>query len=287
MTKILAIGDFHGKFQKKWTKIIKREKIDFVISNGDYPPFHYRKLWFQHCYGTDKELWEVIGKKKYRELVLEDLKRAENALSELNKVPVPAYTVLGNIDYPCPDDISDFSSSDQSSKKNNMPSYDKKDALLKRLKKYGNIKRFDYSYARFEGLILVGMRGHSAPGEVRSKSFRKHKKKLDGLFKKFSKENKEGKVIFVSHNVPYNTRLDKASMKAHKAVRGKHLGSKMARKIIDQKKPILAIGGHMHEGMGKQKIGKTLAINTGSAHEGKAAIIEISERNKVKVKFVK
>ena len=39
--KILAVGDFNGKFPKKYEDIIKREKIDVVISDGDYPPFFH------------------------------------------------------------------------------------------------------------------------------------------------------------------------------------------------------------------------------------------------------
>ena len=105
--KILAIGDFHGTFPNKFYKIIDSEKVDFVISLGDYPPFHYRKLWFKHCYGKDVELQEVIGKKKYKELVIEDLRRAEISLKKLNSVKVPVFTVLGNIDWPAVDDIID------------------------------------------------------------------------------------------------------------------------------------------------------------------------------------
>ena len=79
MVKILAVGDFHGRFPKKFEKLINKEKIDFVISNGDYPPFEYRKLWFKHCYGTDTELWEVIGKAKYKKLVMDDLAKGETS----------------------------------------------------------------------------------------------------------------------------------------------------------------------------------------------------------------
>src|SRR3989344_1038750 len=105
MIRILAIGDFHGKFNlEKFEKLIKKEKIDFVISVGDYPPFHYRKLWFKHCYGTDVELWEIIGKKKYNELVTKDLNYGESVLKKLDKLSVPVFSVLGNIDWPDADD---------------------------------------------------------------------------------------------------------------------------------------------------------------------------------------
>ena len=230
--RILAIGDFHGKFPKFIPRIIKKEKIDLVISTGDYPPFHYRKLWFKHCYGTDKELWEVIGKKKHRQLVMEDLKRAEISLKGLNELSVPVFTVLGNIDWSDTDDGDDPKNHGKGDKVIKMPNYDRKDKLAKRLKKYKNIKRFDYSSVKFKDYVFIGMRGHSTPGYVKSKAFKKHKLKLDKLFKKFRKENKEGKIIFVSHNIAYNTKLDKLSVKALKFAL-KSLGKK--NKKINQK----------------------------------------------------
>lgn len=296
--KILAIGDFHGKFPKKFEKIIKKEKIDLVVSLGDYPPLHYRKLWFKHCYGKDIELGEIIGKKKYRELVMKDMRMAENAMKALNKLPVPVYTVLGNIDYPG-DDVGDFP---KISKKS--PSWDNKYLLLSRLKKYKNIKRFDYSYFKFQGYIFIGMRGGSIPGYVKSKAYKKYRTKLDKVFKKFRRKNKEEKIIFVSHNIAHDTKLDKISLKAlkialkdyygkklKKKIKSKklkrHYGSKMARRIINTYQPLLHFGGHIHESAGKDNLGKTILVNPGAVYEGKAAVIEVSEGKIKKVKFVK
>src|SRR3989344_6587581 len=138
--RILVIGDFHGKFSKKFEKIIKRERIDIVVSNGDYLPFAYRELWFKHCFGKDVGLWEVIGKKKYKKLILEDLRSGELVLKEMNKLPVPVFTVLGNIDWPMPDDVTEYVSSNVKSKvKNNNPSFDRKENFAKIIPKYKNI----------------------------------------------------------------------------------------------------------------------------------------------------
>ena len=294
--KILVIGDFHGEFPKKFERIIKKEKIELVVSLGDYPPFHYRKLWFKHCYGKEVELWEVIGKKKYKELVLKDLKMAENALKKLNKLPVPVYTTLGNIDYP-PNDVDDIY--DKVKKK--LIKEDRKENFLNLLKKYKNIQRFDYKALKFKDYIFIGMRGHSFPGKVKSKAFRKHRKILDKLFRKFKKQNKHGKVVFISHNIAYNTKLDRLSLKAIKFAlknlgkdvdkeiveRKRHYGSKMARRIINSWQPVLHVGGHIHESAGKDKIGKTTLINPGSAHEGKGAVVELGDGKVKKVRFVK
>lgn len=281
MVKILVCGDFHGTFPKKLERVIKKEKIDFVISNGDYLPFFYRKLWFKHCFGKEIDLSEVIGKKKYLSLLKEDLRRAEISIKKLNALPIPVFTVLGNIDYPCPDDTTDF----KERKDLAVLNWDEKREFAKMLAKYRNITRFDYSFVKFKDYILVGMRGHSSPGFPKSKAFKKHQTILERLFKRFSKENKDGKVIFVSHNMAYKTKLDKIGMKAHKAVRGKHAGSKLARNIINKFHPTIFIGGHIHEAKGTQKLGNTLMINPGSAHEGNYAILDLDEKKSKKVKL--
>jgi len=284
--RILAIGDFHGKFQKKWVDLIKKEKIDLVVSNGDYFPFSYRKIWFKYCYRTDTQLWDIVGKKKVKEWILKDLKSGESAIKKLNKVPVPVITVIGNLDYTRIVDVMDFNLY-----KNRTAKWKwyEQDFFVPIIKKCKNIKRFDYKYVRFGDIVFIGAYGGTFPGKVRSGAYKKHRKKLENLFKKFKEENKKRRVIFVSHNMPYNTRLDKiTSKKAPEEVKGKHYGSKLIRRIIDRYQPVLHIGGHIHEGRGKQKLGKTLVINPGAAHEGQAAIIDIPEKKgKIKVKFIK
>lgn len=290
--KILVVGDFHGEFPLKFNKIIDKEKIDLVVSLWDYPPFHYRKLWFKHCYGKDVELWEIIGKKKYKKLVMKDLRMAEKALSKLNKIKVPVFTVLGNIDWPSFDDVADDKKVGKT-----MPNWDRKEKLAEKLKKYKNIHRFDYKALRFGDYFFIGMRGHSFPGRVKSKAFRKHKKILEKLFNKFKKE----KIIFVSHNIAHNTKLDIVSLKAKKfalkssgkkhgtilKARKRHYGSKLARRIIEKYHPLLHLGGHIHESFGKDKIRRTILVNPGAVHEGKAAIIELNKGKIIKIRFLR
>src|SRR3989338_3564900 len=272
--KFLAIGDFHGTFSKKFERIIKKEKIDLVVSNGDFFPFIYRDLWFKHSYRTDVNLWDVIGRKKYVALVKKDLNLGEQAIKRLNNVRVPVITVVGNIDYTPLQDSDD----------EKLPKDDlrRQDLLGSILKKYRNIRRFDYSYFCFGDYVFIGAYGGSSPGVVKSRAYKRHRKILEQLFRRF----KNSKIIFVSHNVPYNTKLDKISMKAHIAVRGKHYGSKLIRRMIDRWHPLLHIGGHIHEGRGMQKLGKTLCVNPGAAHEGRVAIV-ILVGKRARVKFIK
>lgn len=280
--KILALGDFHGKFPKKINKIIKKEQIDLVVSIGDYLAFTYRKLWFEKCYGKDIELWEIIGKKKFKKLELENLKTGEKPLKELNKLPMQVITITGNVDKSKGE--QEF---DRKRKKSEWK-WPYQDFFNKSLKKYRNIKYFDYSFVKFRDYVFIGYPKSSFPGRIRSKNYKKNKKMLEKMFEKFSKENKNKKLIFVSHNVPYNTKLDKIRSKdAHKKVKGKHYGSKLARKMIEKYHPILTIGGHIHENQGIDKIGKTLIVNTGAVYDGKMTVININERRNICIKFIR
>lgn len=272
--KFLAIGDFHGEFPAKFKRLIKKEKIDLVVSNGDFFPFIYRDLWFKHCYRTEVNLWDVIGRKKYVSLVNKDLSLGDEALRKLNALPVPVITVVGNIDYTPLHDTYD--------EKPPKDDLRRQDLLSRLLKKYKNIHRFDYSFVEFGEYVFIGSYGGSSPGFVKSRAYKKHKKILERFFKRFRYK----KIIFVSHNVPYNTKLDKIGMKAHISVRGKHYGSKLIRRVIDKWQPIVHVGGHIHEGRGMQKLGKTLCVNPGAAHEGQAAIITLEGKG-VKVRFIK
>ena len=61
----------------------------------------------------------------------------------------------------------------------------------------------------------------------------------------------------------------------------------MFRRIIDKYKPILSISGHIDEAWGKQKLGRTLAVNCGAVHDGRGAVIEINKNKNIKVRFIK
>jgi len=280
--KILCVGDFDGKFPKKYLDIIKKEKINLVISDGDYPPFSLRKEFFKYVYrkGEDVNLWDFIGKKKYKESIRKDHKKGEAVLKKLNKLNIPVFTVLGNHDH-SPNDVYNFRKPRKGFWKWD---WEERMFFVKALKKYKNITRIDYRFAKFGGYVFIGARGHSFSGRVKTRAYKRHRKKLESLFKKFRKE----KIVFVTHNSPYNTKLDLITAKrAHKKAKGKHFGSKMFRRIIDKHQPILSISGHIDEAWGKQKIKKTLAINCGAVHDGRGAIVNINDKGEIKVKFIK
>lgn len=280
--KILAIGDFHGKFPKKLKKIANSDEIDIVVSVGDYCNFGERKLFFKHSYRTGIELWEVIGKKKVEGHTKKNLASGERVLAELNKLKNPVISITGNLDYTKWGDAVDY---DKVKWK-----WTEQDFFSKLIKKYNHIKIFDYSFFMFGEYVFIGHPRSTFPGKVKSKNYKKQKEILERLFKKFRRENKHKKLIYVSHNVPYKTKLDKIDInEADEGVKKGHFGSKLSQRLIKKYQPILNIAGHMHENQGRDKIGKTTLINVGAAHEGKAAIIDIDDKTKKikKVRFVR
>lgn len=286
--KILAIGDFHGKFPTKLRKRIKKENPDLIISIGDYFPFSQRELFFKHSYGKQTETWEVVGKKKMKEFIKKDLKKGEEILKKVNKLPFPVFSVIGNLDYARFTDC--FDTKTIAWQKGKVWKWEIQDFFSPIIKKYKNIKRFDYKFVKFGGVVFIGGYGHTFPGHVKSKNYKRYRKKLEKFFKRFKKENKQRKLIFVFHNMPYNCKLDIIRDKeADKRAKGEHYGSKLTRRIINKYKPVLGIGGHMHENQGKCKIGRTTVINTGDAERGRAVIIDFDEKKgRIKnIRFIK
>lgn len=80
-------------------------------------------------------------------------------------------------------------------------------------------------------------------------------------------------AVFNIHVPPYKSGLDEAP-ELDKDLRPvlagqslKPVGSTALRKVIEQNQPLLGLHGHIHEGRGSTRIGKTLCINPGSMYE--------------------
>ena len=68
------------------------------------------------------------------------------------------------------------------------------------------------------------------------------------------------------------------------SVGGVHVGSTAVRKMVEMKKPILLICGHIHEYEGKEILGETLVVKLAPAEKMRAAEIEINDS--IEVKFI-
>ena len=101
----------------------------------------------------------------------------------------------------------------------------------------------------------------------------------------------QGKAIFNLHCPPYQSGLDEAPaidadlrlLHGGRALRP--VGSTAVRQAIEKHQPLISLHGHIHESKGAVKIGKTLAINPGSAYEEgmlMGAIIQLDPKKGIK-----
>jgi Icc-related predicted phosphoesterase len=83
-----------------------------------------------------------------------------------------------------------------------------------------------------------------------------------------------GRAIFNLHVPPYDSRLDTGpDLKPDLTPRYsggqpvmKPVGSRAVRRLIEEVQPLLALHGHIHESKGEVRIGRTLALNSGSEY---------------------
>jgi|TARA_B100001971_G_C18238138_1_gene568817 Icc-related predicted phosphoesterase len=257
--KFLVIGDLHGNKPK-----IIGNDFDCIIAPGDFCSDKPRKYMFESMRRSMKnkkdsiEWYEICGKKKAKEMIKKSLKDGRKILEYLNSFDVPVFALPGNWDWTGDKGKWKF-------KKNNFW----KTYLIKDLK---NIKDCHKKVRKWKGVSFVGHGETSSPEKptketlehLDKKEIRKKERKYSKIMKFMNKKFKESKspLIFLTHNVPYNTKLDKID-NSSSPMHGKHMGSYVARELINNYQPLICIGGHMHETFGKTRIKKTLCINAG------------------------
>lgn len=283
MTKFLIIGDLHGNKPKIYPK-----DFDAIIAPGDFCSDNLRKYMFKalkRSIETGDDLWwfDTISKSKAKKEVIKSLKDGRKILEFLNSFNKPVFALPGNWDWTGNDDWDYLD-------KNYWKSY-----LIKNLK---NIRNTHKNIFKFKELTIIGHGITSGPEYpvkemARNKSKSETKKSKDNYKKEyfnpmnrlFNKAKKQRKsIVFLTHNVPYNTKLDKILDKRSPRV-GQHFGSYLARQLIEKHKPLVSIGGHMHEHFGKDKIKNTTIINTGFGSYVNT-ILEIKDNKITNLEFI-
>jgi len=279
--KILAIGDFHGRFPEK----LKREarKADLIISPGDFANTDkIRKVVFKHW--TSKKWWEVIGEKKAKKLEKESFYSGVRILKDLNRIGKKSYVIWGNGDF-----YKDWITSEPDSI---IPGY-----YDNKIKKMKNLVLIERKKKKINGIEILGHGGYVDVTEFIRNPIDKEKEKQKKRLKRYKETEKElfnlfkakkpRDFIFLIHYTPYKI-FDIAHYKSS-PMHGKHVGFEPYNKIIRKYKPFLVICGHMHEYQGMKKLGDSLIVATGPAFEGKAAVIEIDEKKRkvVNVRFIR
>ena len=69
-------------------------------------------------------------------------------------------------------------------------------------------------------------------------------------------------LVLVSHQPPYGTVCDQLD-------NGQHVGSHAVRAFIEQHQPLVCFCGHIHSGVGKDRIGESVILNPGRFNESR------------------
>jgi len=256
--KFLIIGDLHGKKPK-----IHFKDFDAILAPGDFCSDKARKFMFKALSESIKnskskmEWYDLLGKARSKYEIEKSLADGRKILEKLNSLGKPVYLVPGNWDW--------------TAYKKSKWAYLKNDHYKGLIKGLDNIVDLHNKIKTFGDYDLIGYGISSGPEypqhdlkQFSSKKLKSIKKSYESKLKKisslFSKAKKP--VIFLSHNVPFNTKLDKITDKSSPRY-GYHFGSVLARDAIKKHKPLVCIGGHMHEHFGRDKLGSTVIINAG------------------------
>lgn len=166
-----------------------------------------------------------------------------NAIAELTK---PTFSVMGNCDHP-----EIFEATKQ-----------------KNLSVDATVKKFDELYIAGSGggSKFTGTSPYERSDEELVSDLAPAEKKLK------AGEIKNDSLIVITHNPPFETKLDRTLIA--------NVGSKLIRAFIEKWQPLLHISGHIHESFAIDKLGKTVLVNPGTLADGRYALCEIIKKDK-------
>ena len=301
--KLLLIGDLHGR-----KPLIKWKNFDAIILPGDIASDkelgRFTKKWFAYLKTTKKPLnvdeyiISKIGKRAFAEMEKRSLLEGNKILRYLDSFNKPIFMVAGNWD-------QSYGKSKIKNPDKNTFNYlkaffdwwlgEKINPILTQGTK--NVKDCMFKSINFKGINFLGYGLSSGPETPYSKH-RKSKllkgvskkqmaillKAYENLKLKLEKAYKGKPTIFITHNIPNNTKLDIITNKKSVAYK-KHLGSTIAREFVDKFQPVLCVGGHIHDQRGKCKIKNTRTINPGFGV--KAQVLVDLDETQGKIRSVK
>lgn len=282
--KLLCVGDLHGRKPK-----IHFKDFDAIIFVGDVCSDEeigpIKDMWVRYLeenpdfpVGMDIFIAFEKGEKGIKKLEKKSLQEGRKIMEYLNSFGKPVYMVPGNWDQSYGETrIKDMEFSDYNYYKAFLDFWlgEKINSRLTRGLK--NIINCQYKLHKTKEFNILGyglssnaedlsLKKKRVNADYNKKEYFKlkktYKKILDKLVNTYNKKDDSIPTIFLTHNVPHNTKLDlflDEDSNRHKS----HFGSTVARWFCDKYQPLLCIGGHMHEHFGKCKIGKTTVINVG------------------------
>lgn len=257
--KIVAIGDPHGDLEK--IRKISIDDVDLILLTGDIGKADFvRQRSFENIKRKKEGLPELkyVPKEK-REEHMEIYNSTLNLLRYLSKKS-SVFAIEGNVG------VSTLSETKKENKKYNLhlPS------TMEAIKEMKNVYLVKNKLRTFNGLRIGFLEYFVDTCWVKEfkpkdydKSMNRAKKQTEKA-KKFLK-NFGSLDILVCHQPPYGY-LDKVNFPGvPESWKEKHAGSKVILDYIKKYQPKYVFCGHIHEGEGKVKIGKTEVYNLGAA----------------------
>lgn len=254
--KILAIGDPHGSLDK--VKQIPVKDADLILLTGDLGSANLmRKMAFENVERKkqglpEKEYSPAQEKRAFMEAYTSTM-RLVRYLSRF----APIFTIFGNVE-------SKNYETRKQSRKIGLPL----PFLYDDLNSIDGVRVINNVVANFEGVRIGGLKYFVDTNWVREFKPSDFKAKMTKAKKQTDKAKRvlrgfESVDILVCHQPPHGY-LDKVTAKfAPKHWQGKHAGSPAILRYIQSNQPRYVFCGHIHEGNGMSKIGKTELYNLG------------------------
>jgi Icc-related predicted phosphoesterase len=259
--KILAIGDPHGDMKK--IKKIPTNGIDLILITGDIGKADFaRQRAFENFERKKEGLPELEYTKFETKKVYQEIHNSTINILKYFSKSSPTYSILGNVGN---DMIKD------SKVRKDEKEFDiKLPYLRKSFSKINNFYLVKNVVRNINGLKVGFLEYFVDINWVQDFRPSDYTKRLNKARKESSKAKKilnnfKNLDILVCHQPPYGY-LDKVdNPSAPKGWDGKHAGSKIILDYIKKYHPKYVFCGHIHEGEGKAKIGKTEIYNLGVA----------------------
>ncbi len=193
-------------------------------------------LFFVDTHDNESSLRKIIAKSKDADIIVcgGDFTIFENrmkrVLTELNSIGKPVLIIHGN--------------------------HETASSVMTECEQLSNMHFIHKTYYIADDLVFYGYGGGGF--STRDDKFTDYSELfIKELTELSTKNNKQYKIVLVTHAPPFGTELDYLDI---------HVGNKNIREFIIKHSPVLAMSGHIHETAGADdKLHKTRLINPGSS----------------------
>lgn len=256
--KILAIGDPHGALDK--VRRIPTKGVDLILLTGDLGSANLmRRMAFENVERRKEGLEEKeFSPRQRKKAFMEAYISSMEVVKYLAKF-APVFLIYGNVE-----------SSNSETKRLSKELELKLPFLTDDLNKIRNVSVINNRLRKFKGIRVGGLQYFVDTNWVRDFKPSNYRARMKNSKKETNKARKilknwKNVDILLHHQPPYGV-LDKVTFKqAPKHWKGKHAGSKVILDYIKKYQPKCAFCGHIHEGEGNKKVGKTKVYNLGVA----------------------